>query len=78
VSHGDRTRQIVAALIADGQRRKVLAAAWSPAVLADNCAGIYIHEILRSPVRGFDAKTFLDRLEHRLRVQLEPLVVPSG
>jgi AcrR family transcriptional regulator len=74
VSHGDRTRQIVAALIADGQRRKVLSADWSPAVLADNCAGIYIHEILRSPVRGFPATTFLDRLEQRLRVQLEPLV----
>lgn len=73
-SLGDRTRAVVERLLATGQEHGVIRSDWNSAIIAVNCAGVYMHEILRSPTRGFEPRTFADRLVERLSVQLEPLI----
>lgn len=74
-SHGDRARDVVERLLRAGQASKVIRDDWDASTIAVNCAGHYIHEILRSPTRNYRADTFWERLRARLRVQLEPLIV---
>ena len=74
-SLGDRTRAVVERLLRHGQDSGVIRQEWDVKVVAVNCAGHYMHEILRSPTRGYEPETFADRLDQRLRVQLEPLIV---
>lgn len=74
-SHGDRARDVVERLLRTGQESGVIRADWDASTIAVNCAGHYIHEVLRSPTRNYSADTFWDRLQARLRVQLEPLVL---
>jgi AcrR family transcriptional regulator len=74
VGSGDRIRLVVTRLIEHGQREGVLSEQWDASVISENCAGIYIHEIVRAPMRGFAADSVPARLDERLRVQLEPLI----
>lgn len=78
VSLGDRTRAVTERLLRHGQDSGVVRSEWDAATVAVNCAGAYMHEILRSPTRGYTPETFAERLERRLRVQLEPLLVHAG
>jgi AcrR family transcriptional regulator len=76
-SHGDRTRDVVEGLLRAGQKWNVIQGDWDASTIAVNCAGHYVHEILRSPTRKYTPDTFWSRLEKRLRAQLEPLIVKS-
>lgn len=78
VAAGDRLRQMVTRLLSAGQAAGVIDGSWSADVIAENCAGAYIHEVLRSPVRKFETTTFMPRIEARLRTQLEPLIRTTG
>lgn len=73
ISQGDRTIRLIAQILRDGQEAGALIGTVDPVVVAQNCHGTYIHEIDRTPVRGFDPATIWERLGVRLRAQLEPL-----
>ena len=73
LAQGDRTIRLVAAILLDGQRAGVVRADVDPAIVAQNCHGIFIHEIDRTPARGFAPATIWDRVLTRFRAQLEPL-----
>ncbi|MGH1565346.1 TetR/AcrR family transcriptional regulator [Mumia sp. DW29H23] len=73
VSQGDRTIRLVVSILGDGQRAGVLDPAVDIALVAQNLHGTYMHEIDRTPVRGFEPSTLWERLRPRLEVQLVPL-----
>ncbi len=73
VSQGDRTIRLVVSILGEGQRAGVLDPAVDAALVAQNLHGTYMHEIDRTPVRGFEPSTLWDRLRPRLEVQLVPL-----
>jgi len=75
IAQGDRTIRLVTAILRDGQDRGLLTRAVDAYVVAQNCHGTYMHEIDRTPVRGFEPTRIWDRLETRLRVQLDPLAI---
>ncbi|WP_432515329.1 TetR/AcrR family transcriptional regulator [Kineococcus sp. SYSU DK001] len=78
VEHGDRFIHVVENLLRAGQQDGVIAGDWDAHTVAGNCHGLFIHEILRSPARHFPAGTFPQRIDERLRTQLEPLVRVPG
>lgn len=75
ISQGDRTVRLVAQILREGQESGVLISSVDEYLVAQNCHGTYIHEIDRTPMRSFEPATIWDRLEPRLRVQLDPLAV---
>jgi AcrR family transcriptional regulator len=75
IAQGDRTVQMVAGIIEDGQRRGLLDLRAEAIHVARNCHAIYMHEIDRTPVRGFDPDRIWERLGPRLDAQLRPLVI---
>jgi AcrR family transcriptional regulator len=78
ISPGDRTIVLVERIVEDGQRAGVLQAGVDPHVVALNCNGFYVHEVCRSPARGFPVETFGDRVQQRLEAQLEPLLLDAS
>ncbi|GAF43685.1 hypothetical protein RW1_009_01090 [Rhodococcus wratislaviensis NBRC 100605] len=78
IAQGDRTIRLVASILQDGQRARVLTDVVDPFIVAQNCHGTYIHEIDRTPARGFDPATIWDRLVARLAAQLVPLIERSS
>lgn len=74
IAQGDRTIRLVASIVDGGQRTGVLDARGEPLLVAQNCHAIYMHEIDRTPVRGFDPDAIWDRVGPRLDAQLRPLV----
>lgn len=75
IAQGDRTIRLVTSILRDGQDKRLLADTVGAEVAAQNCHGTYMHEIDRTPVRGLEPATIWTRLEPRLRVQLEPLLL---
>lgn len=75
VAQGDRTIALSRAIIEDGQERGLLDLRADPLLVAQNCHAIYMHEVDRTPVRGFDPDRIWDRLGPRLDAQLRPLVL---
>lgn len=75
LAQGDRTIRLVAAILMEGQRTGKVRTDVDPALVAQNCHGVFIHEVDRTPVRGFAPDSIWDRVHARLRVQLEPLVI---
>jgi AcrR family transcriptional regulator len=75
VAQGDRTIRQVTSILVQGQRAGVIRADVDTLLVAQNCHGIYMHEIDRTPVRGFDPETIWTRLEPRLDVQISPLII---
>lgn len=75
MDHGDRFILIVEGLLAHGQTAGLLRSEWSARVIARNCHSTFVHEVVRSPGRGFTTDTFSARLRERLEAQLEPLIV---
>lgn len=73
-AHGDRIIAVVRSIIDHGQQAGLLSSAVPADLVAENCNGLYIHEILRSPSRGYPADTFHDRVTRRLSGQLTPLL----
>lgn len=74
LAQGDRTIRLVAAILSEGQRAGKVRTDVDPALVAQNCHGVFIHEVDRTPVRGFAPESIWGRVHARLRVQLEPLV----
>ncbi|WP_104196307.1 TetR/AcrR family transcriptional regulator [Cryobacterium sp. M15] len=77
VAQGDRTITLVRSIVEDGQGRKLLDSRGGALFVAQNCHAIYMHEIDRTPVRGFDPDRIWERLGPRLDAQLRPLVLVS-
>lgn len=73
IAQGDRSIRLVTEILRQGQEAGVLDRRFDVHVVAQNLHGTFMHEIDRTPVRGFDPGTIWQRLEPRLRVQLEPL-----
>lgn len=78
IAQGDRSIRMVGAILAEGQSQGVLIGSVDPYLVAQNCHGIFIHEIDRTPVRGFTPQTIWDRTSARLSVQLSPLIIPAA
>ncbi|GLW98286.1 TetR/AcrR family transcriptional regulator [Microtetraspora sp. NBRC 16547] len=74
-AQGDRIIDLVASIIAEGQEAGALFAAVDARVVAQNCQGIYVHEVLRRSVRGFTFESLGERVRTRLDAQLLPLVL---
>lgn len=77
VAQGDRTIALARSIIEDGQGRGLLDLRAGALCVAQNCHAIYMHEIDRTPVRGFDPEQIWERLGPRLDAQLRPLVFAS-
>ncbi|WP_404312117.1 TetR/AcrR family transcriptional regulator [Agrococcus terreus] len=75
VAQGDRTISMTRRIIEDGQQRGLLDLRADALLVGQNCHAIYMHEIDRTPVRGFDPDRIWDRLGPRLDAQLRPLVL---
>jgi len=75
VAQGDRTISLNRSIIEDGQERGLLDRRAEALLVAQNCHAIYMHEIDRTPVRGFDPDRIWERLGPRLDAQLRPLVL---
>lgn len=72
---GDRSIGLTKEIILSAQREGKLSADVDAQIVAQNCHGTYIHEIDRTPVRGFAPSTIWQRLRIRLEVQLRPLSI---
>lgn len=73
ISQGDRVIVLIAAILDDARDAGYLNADVDSLVVAQNCNGTYIHEVLRTPARGFRPEDLWEKLRERLRVQIEPL-----
>ena len=61
-----------------GQRAGLIIGEVNALLVAQNCHGIFIHEVDRTPTRGFAPETIWERVSARLDAQLMPLAIPSG
>lgn len=73
ISQGDRVIALIAAILDDARKAGYLSADVDSLIVAQNCNGTYIHEVLRTPARGFRPEDLWEKLRERLRVQIEPL-----
>ncbi|MCO4250338.1 TetR/AcrR family transcriptional regulator [Pseudarthrobacter raffinosi] len=73
ISQGDRVIVLIAAILDNARDAGYLSADVDSLVVAQNCNGTYIHEVLRTPARGFRPEDLWEKLRERLRVQIEPL-----
>jgi AcrR family transcriptional regulator len=73
ILQADRYINVIAGLLQHGQESGVLREGWDPYILADNCHSLYIHEVIRTPVRNLSPESLEERLRLRIRAQLEPL-----
>ncbi|MDT0194353.1 TetR/AcrR family transcriptional regulator [Arthrobacter sp. AB6] len=73
IAQGDRVIVLIAAILDDARDAGYLSADVDSLVVAQNCNGTYIHEVLRTPARGFRPEDLWEKLRERLRVQIEPL-----
>ncbi|GAA1874878.1 TetR/AcrR family transcriptional regulator [Paeniglutamicibacter psychrophenolicus] len=76
VAQGDRIINLVSSILDSAADSGFFSPDVESRVVAQNCNGTYIHEVLRSPVRQFSADDFWERLQKRLSVQIEPLFTP--
>lgn len=72
---GDRVIERVRAILAEAQGSGALRDDVNPLIVARNCNGTYIHEILRIPARRLPFESTWDRLLERLDAMLRPLVL---
>jgi len=75
VQQGDRLIARARRILSDGQASGHIHAGVDALTVAQNCQGIFIHEVDRTPVRGFDPATIWDRVNARLGAQLDPLIL---
>jgi AcrR family transcriptional regulator len=75
LAQGDRSIRLVSEILWQGQEAGTLDRRYDVHIVAQNVHGTYMHEIDRTPVRGFAPETIWERLEPRLRAQLEPLAI---
>lgn len=77
VKQGDWCVRLATATLSEGQHAGVILGSVDARLVAQNCHGIFIHEVDRTPVRGFSPESIWDRVRARLAVQLEPLSLSS-
>ncbi|GAB3059949.1 TetR/AcrR family transcriptional regulator [Sediminivirga luteola] len=75
LAQGDRSIRLTTAILTDGQAEGVLDSRVEPRLVAQNCHAIYMHEIDRTPTRGYAPDTIWDRVRPRLHAQLDLLVI---
>jgi AcrR family transcriptional regulator len=75
IQQGDRLIARARRILADGQAAGQIYPDVDPLAVAQNCQGIFIHEVDRTPVRGFEPTTIWQRVDARLSAQLDPLVL---
>jgi AcrR family transcriptional regulator len=75
IAQGDRLIERVRSILAAGQVAGALLPRIDALSVAQNCHGIFIHEVDRTPTRGFEPSTIWQRVHARLNAQLDPLVV---
>lgn len=75
IAQGDRLIERVRSILAEGQAAGVLLSRVDALSVAQNCHGIFIHEVDRTPTRGFKPSTIWQRVHARLDAQLDPLVI---
>lgn len=73
IAQGDRIIALTASILDGASKAGHLSAHVDSMTVAQNLNGTYIHEVLRTPVRGFRPEDLWERLHERLRVQIEPL-----
>lgn len=73
IAQGDRIIGLVSSILDSASSAGFFRPDVESRVVAQNCNATYIHEVLRSPVRQFSPDGFWERLQKRLRVQIEPL-----
>lgn len=76
IAQGDTLIQRTTEILEQGQQARVIDSRANAFLVAQNCHGILMHEIQRTPVRGFDPQTIWKRVVERLDVQLMVLVRP--
>lgn len=74
IEQGDRCIQLATAIIIEGQKVGALIDSVEPRFVAQNCHGVFLHEVDRTPIRGFATETIGKRVHERLVVQLQPLI----
>ncbi|MGO4807419.1 TetR/AcrR family transcriptional regulator [Arthrobacter sp. 2MCAF15] len=77
VEQGDRCIRLVESILQEGQDAGYILQSIDSELVAQNCHGIYMHEIDRAPVRGYTPESIWERVKARLEVQLEPLTLPG-
>ena len=75
VYQGDQIITLCAGIVSAGQSAGALIATVDPTLVALNCNGIFIHEVDRTPTRGFSPDSIWERVRARLSTQLDPLIV---
>lgn len=78
IAQGDRTIRLVTTILEDGQRGGVILGTVVARDVAQNCHGIYMHEIQRTAVREFTPESSWERVHARLRAQLDPLIIEAN
>jgi AcrR family transcriptional regulator len=73
ISQGDRIIALTASILDNAREAGYLITHVDSQIVAQNCNGTYIHEVLRTPARGFRPEDLWEKLHERLRVQIEPL-----
>lgn len=73
IAQGDRIIALTTSILDSAREAGHLTAHVSSVIVAQNCNGTYIHEVLRTPARGFRPEDLWGRLHERLQVQIEPL-----
>ncbi|WP_029088396.1 TetR/AcrR family transcriptional regulator [Brevibacterium album] len=74
IAQGDRSIRLTTAILAEGQSEGFLNDRIPPGLVAQNCHAIYMHEIDRTPTRGYVPGTIWERVSPRLHAQLDPLL----
>ncbi|WP_367181617.1 TetR/AcrR family transcriptional regulator [uncultured Serinicoccus sp.] len=74
MAQGDRTIRLVERMLTEPVLARPLNARTAELV-AQNCHAVFMHEIERERARDLSPDTIWDRLEPRLRVQLEPALL---
>lgn len=73
IRQGDEVIAVTKAVLDDADQAGLLLPIADTQAAAENCNGIYIHEVLRTPARQFSPEALWDRMHVRITAQIKPL-----
>lgn len=73
IRQGDEIIALTKSVLDQAREAGLLLPSVNTWAVAQNCNGIYIHEVLRTPVRKFGPQAMWDRIHERMAAQIEPL-----
>lgn len=73
IRQGDQVITLTQKILDQAKEKGHLIQSIDTRIVAQNCNGIYIHEVLRTPVRHFNPVDMATRLHARIAAQIEPL-----